>query len=264
MALDFTKNPADKHVGVFLGPSGGATVGVTNVYAPLAAELNNTGGTSLMVNASKSISWNDYDFGTQASDTNNEPSLADAATFTEFGKANYGGGMSFYYPEDYDDNSNVHSLVYDLTDIPGTINDIAVRIDGDIDALAPAADGQFVSVYRAQGEAEANPFTPGESKRRTVTYLQKSDFAPFIPVGTQTITTIPATTATVTVADKSRFRASIQGRDVTNMLSWSTSNGAVINVFSGGYYVVTGAGTATVTATHPDGTTTKTIAVTAS
>ena len=117
--LDYTKCPADQRVGFFIGPSGGPTVGVTDVYGPLIVELNNTGGTSLMVNAAPSVSWNDWSFGTQASDTQNEPSLADAATYQTFGKSNYGGDVSFYIPAAWDDNSNTHSLVYDLTDAPG-------------------------------------------------------------------------------------------------------------------------------------------------
>lgn len=261
--LDYTKNPSDQRVTVWISPSGGSTLGITDVNAPLADELNNTGGTAGVINASPSISWNDYDFGIQASETTNQPSFADAATFEEFGQYNYGGGISFYYPAEYDDASNNHSVIYDLTDIPGGLNDIAVRIDGDLSTTTAAADGQFVSVYRVQGEAESNPFTPGESKRRTVNFINKGDFSHFAVVGTQTVSTVPSTTATPDEDERGRFRAIIQGRDVTNAMKWSTSDGDVIDVLPGGFYTVTGddTDTATVTATSPSGTT-ATIAVT--
>ena len=252
MAIDYTKLPVDKRRTHWVGPSGGTTLGITNVEEPLAAELNNTGGTSGMLNASAAISWNDYDFGISESDTNNEPSLADSSSYEEFGTANYGGGISYYYPEDYDDNSNLISLVYDLTDKPGELNDMAVRIDGDLQTTVAAADGQFVSAYRVQGTAEANPFTPGESKRRSVTYISKGDFSHFVVVGDHEIT--PIAPSSFTVGSKGRIRASQQGRDVScaDYIKFSSSNGAVVNIYPGGWFEVTGASGSSATITIED------------
>lgn len=249
--LDYTKLPADKRQTVWIGPSGGTTLGITDVDEPLAAEINNTGGTSGVQPASQSISWNDYAFGTQASEVLNEPSLADSASYEEFGQENYGGDMSLYYPEEYDDNSNLHSVIYDLTDIPGERQDIVVRVDGDVETTVPAVDGDFVSAYRVQGVAETNPFTPGESKRRTVTFWNKSDFRHFTVVGSHEITAIPPATTPWAVGNKARLRASQGGRDVTNDMSFSTSDATVVQVYPGGFYEVTGAaaGTATITIT---------------
>lgn len=261
MPIDFEKLPADRHVTVWIGPSGGSTLGITDIPEPLAAELNNTGGTSGMQPASQSISWNDYDFGTQASETLNEPSLADSATYEEFGQSNYGGNISFYYPETYDDNSNLHSVIYDLTDLPGELNDVGVRIDGETLTTVPAADGDFISTYRVQGEAEQNPFTPGESKRRTVNFIQKSEFAAWTIVGVHTITSIDP--ASFAAGSKGRIRAAVQGRDYTNALSFTTSDADVISVYPGGFYEVTGTATdtATVTLTDVAAGTTDTVAV---
>lgn len=252
--LDYTKLPADKRQTVWLGPSGGTTLGITAVAEPLAVEINNVGGTSGVQPASQSITWNDFGFGTQASEVLNEPSLADSASYEEFGQANYGGDISFYYPEQYDDNSNLHSVIYDLTDIPGERQDVVIRVDGDLETTVAAADGQFVSVYRVQGVAEANPFTPGESKRRTVTFWNKSDFSHFTVVGDHAITAIPPATTPWAVGDKGRIRASQQNRDTTNRLSFTTSNAAVIQVYAGGFYEITGAAAATanVTITDPE------------
>lgn len=250
--LDYTKLPVDKRTTVWLGPSGGTTLGITDVAEPLAPELNNTGGTSGVQPASQSISWNDWGFGTQASEVLNEPSLADAASYEEFGQENYGGDISYYYPESYDDNSNLHSVIYDLTDLPGQLNDIATRIDGDVETTDAAADGDFVSAYRVQGVAEANPFTPGESKRRTVTYWNKSDFSHFTVVGDHAITAIPPATTPWAVGAKGRIRASQQGRDTTNRLSFTTDDATVIQVYPGGFYEILGADTDTATVTITD------------
>lgn len=253
MPIDFEKTPSDQRVTVWVGPSGGTTLGITDIGEPLAAELNNTGGTSGIQSASQSISWNDWDFGTQASEVLNEPSLADASTYEEFGQNNFGGGISFYYPEAYDDNSNQHSVIYDLTDQPGELNDIAIRIDGDRLASVAAADGDFVSTYRVQGEGEQNPFTPGESKRRTVNYLPKTGFAHLVVVGDHAITAIPNATTPYKTLTKNRLRAAQQNRDVTNYLRWTTTDANVIDIYPGGFYRVTGAAasTATVNATDP-------------
>ena len=259
--LNFVKLPSDKHVTVAVGPSGGTTLGITDIDAPLAAELNNTGGTSGMIPASQSISWNDFDLGTQASETNNEPSLADSGSYVEFGTSNYGGQISWYLPAEYDDNSNLHSVIYDLTDEKYHRLDVAVRIDGDITTSTAFVNGDFVSTYRVQSGGDANPFTPGESKRRTVTYNPRSDFSHYTVVGPHTITAIAP--ASFGVGDKGRIRASQGGRDRTNALEFSTSDGTVIDVYPGGFYEVTGADTdtATVTITDPGTGDTQTVAV---
>lgn len=250
--LDYTKLPVDERTSVWISPSGGTTLGITNVDEPLAAEINNTGGLSGVIPASQSISWNDYGFGTQASEVLNEPSLADAATYEEFGQANYGGDISFYYPEDYDDNSNLHSVIYDLTDIPGERQDIAVRIDGDVKTSVPAADGDIVSVYRVAGESEANPFTPGESKRRTVTFTNKSDFSHFTVVGDHAITAIPPATAPWAAGKKARLRASQQDRDMTTRMSFTSSDTSVVEIYSDGSYEIVGTAADTATITIED------------
>lgn len=261
--LNFAKLSADRHVSVHIGPSGGTTLGITDVDEPLAAEINNTGGLSGMQFASSTISWNDYDFGIQASETLNEPSLADAGSYVEFGQSNFGGGMSFFLPRDFDDDSNQHSVIFDLTDAKYHTIDVTVRLDGDVLATAPAADGDFVSAYRVQAGGDANPFTPGESKRRTITYAPRGDFSHYTVVGSHAITAIAP--ATFPLSAKGRIRASQGGRDRTNALRFTTSNANRIVVYPGGFYSVpAGAtGTATITILDPGTGDTATITVAA-
>lgn len=256
MPMDYKKLKANRGssvVDVRIGPSGlDTTLGISDVEVPTAAELNNTGGTSGMQKASQSISWNDWSFGLEASETNNEPSLADASSFEEFGQSNFGGDISFYVPADYDDNSNQHAVIHQLTKTPGVINDIAVRIDGATPAGADFANGDFVSVYRAEFGGEANPFTSGESTRRTVSYNQKGDFAHYTVVGPHTI--VPILPADPWDAGrKARLRASVQGREYTNKLEFRSSDASVVDIdFKGGAYTVTGVAGDTATLTIDD------------
>ena len=262
--LDFEKLTSNQRLTVTIGPSATGVLGITDVYAPSADELNNTGGTSGMQPASQSISWNDWAFGMQASETLNEPSFADSASYEEFGQYNFGGAASFYYPRAYDDNSNLHSVIYDLTDIPGTKLDVATRLDGDTKNSAPFADGDLVSVFRTRTAGETNPFTPGESKRRTINFVQNSDFSHYTVVGPHTITALAP--ASFVAADKGRIRSSQGGRDTTNAMEFTTSDAAVITVSPGGFFEVTGAAatTATVTITDPNTGDTVAVAVTVS
>lgn len=244
VTMNFSKLPSNKHVTLWISPSGGTTLGITDVDEPLAAEINNTGGTSGVINASVSTDWNDFDLGTQESETQTQPSLADAGSYTTFGVAQYGGGVSYFLPAKWDDNSNNHSLVWDLTHEKYHTIDAVKRVDGAVTTSTPAVDGDFVSVYRLQAGADQNVFAAGEDKRHTVTYNPKNDFSHYTVVGDHTITAIAPTFA---ANSSGRIRASQQGRDRTNALSFSSSNGAVIQVWPGGFYRTGTSGTATVT-----------------
>ena len=256
---DFHKLPSDKHVTVRMAPGGPAPLGAASVFEPTAAVLNGGAGSGFL-NVSPSISWSDYSLTTEASETTNEPSLADSASYEEFGQSNFGGSVSFFVPADYDDNSNMHSLAYDLTDQPGARVDAMVRIDGAVETDAPIADNDFVSVYRLEVGGEVNPFTPGESKRRTVSFVPKNAFSHYTVAGEHVLT--PIVPSSFEVGDKGRIRVSVQGRDYTNALEFSTSDGGVIDVRAGGFFVVRGEGSATVTIFDRGANVTETVSVT--
>lgn len=261
--LDYVKLASDQRVGVFGGPSGGVS-GVDKIATPTEAEINNTGGVSGMIPFSQSLSWSDTELpGMQASESTNEPSLADAATFTEFGPSNYSGTLSMFRPRRYDDASNPNSLVYDLTDLQDwALLDFVVRIDGDTDALAPAEDGQYVTVTRQQTLAETESYDFNESARRTVTLDGKGGFAHYTIVGAHTLTVEDAP-ASFTVGDKGRFLVSVQGRDYTNALRFYSETPDVIRVYPGGFYEVIGEGAVDVTVTDEGADTTASISGTA-
>lgn len=261
---NYRRLKSDRNITVLLAPTGGAT-GVANVFAPTEAELT-LGGPSAVQNASPSISWNDWDYGIQESERTTDPSLADDSTFEDFGQQNYGGGMSFYYPKEYDDNSNNHSLIYDLTDQPWSPLDVAVRIDGAKPNTTPVEDGDFVHVARTLTDGEQNSLTGADALRRTVQFLPQGDIAVYTVVGAHTLTAVPPTTAPWAAGNKARLRVTIQGRDVTNMdtISFMSSDPDVVSIERGGFYEVTGsaADTATITITDEGAGTSTTVEVT--
>lgn len=248
--LDYEKMPSDKRVGLWLAPSGTAT-GIQNAGVPTADEINNTGGTSAMLNVVKAVSWNDFDFGIQDPETTSDPSLADESTYEDLGPAQYGGGISMYYPGKYDDPTNSLSNAYDLTDLPWEEVDVVERIDGDkVNPTTPAANGDFVHVFRCWLDSEANVLEADAAYRRTVGFQQAGEAAFYTIVGTHTITAIEP--AAWTAGSKGRLRASVQDRDYTNALTFTSSDASVVEVYPGGFYKVTGAAASTATITISD------------
>lgn len=245
---DYNRLRSDEHVTVWGGPTGTGAVGITSLAEPEADDINNTGGSSLVINYSPSLSWNDTDFGIQESESLNDPSFADAATFTEFGAKNYGGGMSFYMPNKYDDNSNNHSLVYDQTDTPRTKIDVVQRLDGATKTSVPAADGDFVSTFRTITDSDAAVWAQPDAHRRTVGFLSQGAAEFWTIVGDHTLTVdAPAFAA----GDKGRLQVTVQDRDYSSALLFTSSDPTVIQIGRGGHYLVTGtaAGSATITVT---------------
>lgn len=267
MPMDYKKlrsNADHSVVTPWIGPSGATTtLGIEEVGEPTAAEINNTGGVSGLVMAAKAISWDDYGFGIEGSETNSQPSMADVSTYEEFGQYNFGGGISFFQPRENADPSNVLSVVKELTKVD-LDQDIVTRIDGDKPVTQAAANGDYVSVYRTTSVAVSNPFTPGEAKRRTVTFSSAEDFAYYTVVGPHVLTPVE-TGNTYTVGEKRRIRIEVQGREFTNYtgLHWTSSNTDVIDIYPGGFYEITGAGTATVTVEDEDAGTSVEIEITA-
>ena len=120
-------------------------------------------------------------------------------------------------------------------------------------------DGDFVHVARTLTDGETNTLIGSDAIRRTVNFLPQNGVAVYTVVGDHDITAIAP--SSFTVGDKGRIRATIQGRDVTNMLSFSTSNPNVISVSPGGFYEYKG-GSATVTIRDEGAGTSATVTVT--
>lgn len=227
----------------------------SNWQAPTQTELR------ACLDISDSISWNDFDFGLQASNTIDDPAITAIGKVSDRGAAQFGGGLSFYYPGAFGDASNDYSLTYDALDQPRTRGFLVVRIDGE-ESSALANTGDLVHVFRVMTDGYAESITGEEAFRYTITFLSQGDLAVRTVLGGGTVVT-PAT-LTVATGAKSRLSATVGGRVYTNGVKWTTSNPAKATVSSAGVVTGVAAGSATITATFEATGGTDTTAVTVS
>jgi hypothetical protein len=210
---------------------------------------------------SDSISWNDFDFGLQASNTIDDPAITAIGKVSDRGAAQFGGGLSFYYPGAFGDASNDYSLTYDALDQPRTRGFLVIRIDG-AESSPLANTGDLVHVFRVMTDGYAESITGEEAFRYTITFLSQGDLAVRTVLGGGTVVT-PATLA-VAVGAKSRLSATVGGRVYTNGVKWTTSDSTKATVSSAGVVTGVAAGSATITATFEATGGTDTTAVTVS
>lgn len=254
--LDYEKLPTGGNVSWFWVPAGG----LTDVADIQISQVNSPAG----YNLSAAISVADTDFGNQASNTNSDPSFADTGNVQDRGASQYGGGVTFYFPKRYDDNTNIYSIAFDLTDADRTPGFWVQRIDGETPNTGALAAGQYVSAYSVLSDAESATVGGEEAQKRTVNFLNQGNLAVYtVARSAAAALTVTSPTLSAAAGAKGRFRASLNGRFYGGA-SWSSSDPAVIEVFPGGFYTITGAtsDTATVTASHNG--LTATIAVTVS
>lgn len=226
-----------------------------NWQAPTQTELR------ACLDISDSISWNDFDFGLQASNTIDDPAITAIGKVSDRGAAQFGGGLSFYYPGAFGDASNDYSLTYDALDQPRTRGFLVIRIDGE-ESTALATTGDLVHVFRVMTDGYAESITGEEAFRYTITFLSQGDLAVRTVLGGGTVVT--PSTLTVATGAKSRLNATVGGRVYTNGVKWTTSDSTKATVSSAGVVTGVAAGSATITATFEATGGTDTTAVTVS
>lgn len=220
--------------------------GFANPEAPTEAELDAS------LDISDAISWNDKDFGIQASNTVSDPAITAKGNTQNRGAAQYGGSFSFYYPGAFNDNSNLYSIVYDALRLPGTQGFITVRVDGlelPVAAGTPAQPGtdpeagDLVSVFRVETAGYAEAITGEEAFRYTVSFLPKGEVQTMAVVRPSATPTPPVITGATGVVPGEHIvlSATLAGRKYTRGLRWTTSDSTIATVSRNG--VVTGAGT---------------------
>lgn len=230
--------------------------GFANWQAPTAAEL------AASMDISDAISWNDKDFGVQASNTTSDPAITAKGNVQNRGAAQYGGSLSFYYPGVFNDNSNLYSLVYDALRLPGTRGYLTIRVDGlelaqsagttAQPGTAPAA-GDLVNVFRVETAGYAEAITGEEAFRYTVSFLPKGRVKTLAVVRASATPAVPAITGASTVASGAviKLEGTLVSRKYTNGLRWSSSAPNVGTVSRHGVFRGISAGTANVIATDP-------------
>lgn len=246
-----TRFPISGNVRVWwAGPNG-----LARPAAPTVAELN------AAIDISDAISWNDKDFGVQASSTTNDPAITAKGNVQNRGAAQYGGSLSFYYPGAHNDNSNLYSVVFDALRLPDTQGYIITRVDG-VELAQPtgttsnpgtkAAAGDLVSVYRVATGGYAEAITGEEAFRYTISFLPRGEVYVNAIVRTAATPTPPVLggPATATIAGgKIALTATQVNRDVTRAVRWSTTTPLIASISQAGIVTPLTAGAASFIAT---------------
>jgi hypothetical protein len=214
---------------------------------PTAAEINAS------LDISNSISWNDFDFNLEASNQLEDPAITSLGKVIDRGYTNWGGTISFYYPNNFDDNTSDYSATYDALDAPRTKGFLVVRIDGE-ESTTLAANGDLVHVLKVMTDGYAESITGEEAFRYTVTFLPQGDYAVRTVVGGGTVVMSDATLA-MSVGDVEKLDCTWGGRNYSNGVEWTSSDTSKATVSSAGVVTAVAAGSATITATSPSNTT---------
>lgn len=219
-----------------------------------------------------SISWNDYDFGLKASTTNNDPALSARSNVADRGAIQYGGGISFYLPLDAEDTSNEYAVVHEALRVPRTEGWITLQLDGELSETSSpsytggitqtAASGDLIDVFRVLTAGYANADTGEEAFRETVTFLPQGEAYPNAVVATSlTVVVLPATAAKTAASAAYQLSATVNGRNFTYGVRWTTSDPTKATVSQNGVVKTHAAGTATITATKGGATDTHVITI---
>lgn len=215
---------------------------------PTATEIN------ACLDISDAVSWNDFDFGLQASNTIDDPAITAIGKVSDRGAAQFGGGISLYYPGAFGDASNKYSLAYDALDAPRTNGYIVMRIDGEETAVT-AVNGDLVHIFKVTTDGYAETITGEEAFRYTITFLPQGDLAVRTVVGGGAVVLTPST-LTLGAGESAPLAVTVGGRNYTNGVTYTSSDPSAASVSTAGVVTAITTGTATITATYEaDGTT---------
>lgn len=236
-----------------------------NWKKPTVAEVNAT------LDVTDSVAWENFSFGTQASNQISDPSIADVGNVQVRGFSQFGGTISFFYPRTYNNSADANSNTFEALDVPGTLGYILMRADG---VITPAGGrlaiaGDFWHVYRVMSDGWADVNTGEVNFKYTITFLPQGDLWTNVYVNTAVTVTASITGGNAfTVGQKKPGVAYLTGRQVHTEgypggFTWTSSDSTKATVDANGVVKGIAAGSANITATWPaTGTASTPIAVT--
>jgi hypothetical protein len=231
--------------------------GIALPGAPTIAEI--TAG----IDISDAVSWNDKDFGVQASNTVQDPAITAKGNVSDRGAAQFGGSLSFYYPKDRTDASNKYKVVQDALDQAGTVGYIVTRVDGSELLVSTGttahpgtsiAAGDLVTVAKVETAGYGEAITGEEAFRYTVSFLPKGFIKVYAVVRTNATPVAPVIVGTPgsgAVGSKAVVTATLLGIDYTRGLTWTSSDTTKATVTNNGVITRVASGSASIIATDP-------------
>lgn len=237
-----------------------------NPAKPTVAELNAT------QNVTASVAWDSYSFGANASNQNSDPSFIDTGNTKIRGFAQFGGSISFFYANNYTDNTDVNVQTFTALKAPRTLGYLIMRTDGlkttssvgDPTKIAVAND--FVYIYKILSDGWADVNTGEVDFKYTITFQPQGYlYAQAIVATSATLVTPVAIGATAyasaTPGNGTPLGSYYTGRQLASVASfwngypgwwtWASSDSTKATIDRNGVLKAVAAGAITVTATDP-------------
>lgn len=247
------KMPSKGNLRIYWAPDGA----FANHYWPTVAELN--AGQELH----HGMPWDGWDGLVQASETEESTPIGSKATRFSRGAANYGGDLSFWYPGYKGDMANAAALIYEaLGARQNTLNVggyLYWSVDGEIgEAGQPSSDmqfasGDYVNIIKVTTDAWDDEITGENDFSYTRTFLKNGFIQLFTVASTAApVLAVSATgTTSIGVGDHAFLNATVNGREWTRGVSWTSDDLTEATVSRNGIVTGVSAGTPTITATLP-------------
>lgn len=237
---------------------------LTDPSAPLITEVNTHG-----INVSLALAWDGTTWPNNTdSDDLDDRSVKDSGNAQSRGDAQFEATLNFFYPKDRanttDTFGKVRAFMKDAASrIPVYV--ITRLIQTTPNTITPLAGGDLVSVFQMITDVNADDTEGDDSVKYAITLLPQGGVWPYTQAveAVKTAITVTAPDGLPTTAGaKKALRAVLNGKRVTNQVTWTSSNPAAATVSSNGVVVGVAPGTANITASHPAGTTSAAQAVT--
>lgn len=229
-----------------------ASTAFANAQWPTVAEMN--AGQEL----EQVTLWDNFSVGVQASDTTDAVPIAAKAATARRAAANYGGNSSFWYPGFRADNSNAAALVYAALKNLRTSGYLALSVDGEIGVAGqPAsnmtfANGDYVTLMRVVTDEWDDSIVGEDPFYYTRNFLKNGSLASYTVVSTAApVIAVTPSATTGANGTKIYLTSTVNGRDYTRGMTYSSSNTAVATVSPTGVVTLRTAGSAIISTSLP-------------
>lgn len=223
-----------------------------NPLWPTAAELN--AGQEL----EQVTLWDNFEVGMQASETTDSAPIAAKSAVARRAAANYGGTASFWYPGFRADMTNAAALVYAALRNLNVGGFLSLAVDGEIgvagqpNANMTFANGDYLTLLRVTTDEWDDTITGEDAFYYTRTFLKAGSAASYTVASTAApVLAVTGTGPGATVGNFGSVSATVNGRDWTRGVRWTSSAPQFVSVSADGVLRRVAAGAATITGTLP-------------
>lgn len=221
--------------------------GFANPNKPTKAELNSG------VNLTPAVAWDGSTVDVSESTDVDDGSWADTGNAQSAGSDQYSITLTKFYPRVMTNPSDAYVAAYQAFKSDRTAGYLVHRVGFGTSAEA-YDDGQFASIYRVISDFNAHD-TEGDDSVKFITeflpqgYMQQN----FVVTDGTVDPAISPATLTLDIGDKALVTTTLAGAKVTQGSEFVSSAPAVATVSANGVVTAISAGTANITATHPQG-----------